>query len=359
MGKQRQSSLAAFFVPKCADGDTVAAGASASDGQGGLGIDAGGDAGDRPSEAKRPRMSLAENEQGVLLDSPGGGDGGAADRVGSEPAGGRSASGADERERRWRVAMAMGKKAEFAAKRLLAAREEADFKGGLDLRSLLVNESWGPLLSQEFDKPYCAALGQFIAAELGAGRTVYPALPHVFRCFNSASVADVRAVIIGQDPYHDVGQAMGLSFSVPPGVPLPSSLRNIFKEVREDLGVQTPREGDLSRWAAEGVLLLNACLTVRAHAAASHAKQGWETFTDAAIRALSKNGRRGIVFMLWGKFAEGKRKLIDGTRGHHILVAPHPSGLSAHRGFYGCRHFSKANALLVRDGSEPIDWSLA
>ena len=350
MGKQRQSSLASFFA--AGDGGAVqknkGGDAGGSVGEGG-GAGAAGES--RPSVAKRQRVDVGEAPAGAMDGAVQGAGGGGPSQVPTE----------EERVKRWRVALAMGKKAEFTAKRMLAGlqEEEPGEEGkGLDLRSLLVNESWGALLAPEFDKPYCAGLGQFLASELRAKKTVYPALPHVFRCFNSADVADVRVVIIGQDPYHDVGQAMGLSFSVPPGIQIPSSLRNIFKELREDLGIQTPRDGDLSRWAAEGVLLLNACLTVRAHEAASHAKRGWETFTDSAIRSLSKHGRRGIVFMLWGKFAEGKRKLVDGTRGHHVLVAPHPSGLSAHRGFYGCRHFSKANALLAKDGSEPIDWSL-
>jgi len=176
----------------------------------------------------------------------------------------------------------------------------------------------------------------------------------------------VRVVVLGQDPYHGDGQACGLSFSVPPGVAIPSSLQNVFKELETDLGLPRPRHGDLEKWAAQGVLLLNATLTVRAHAANSHAKQGWEAFTDGIIRALlRRQGADGLVFMLWGKAAQGKANLVLGAEArrsggarHVVLQAPHPSGLSAHRGFFGCRHFSKANDALVAMGAEPIEWAL-
>ena len=186
--------------------------------------------------------------------------------------------------------------------------------------------------------------------------TCYPPGSKIFAAFDSTPFDKVKAVIIGQDPYHEPGQAMGLCFSVPQGVPVPPSLVNIIKEINDDLGTQIPAtSGDLSGWAAQGVLLLNATLTVREHAAGSHQRHGWEQFTDAAIQALAER-RQGIVFLLWGSYAIGKRKLINPLH-HCILTAPHPSPLSAYRGFFGCRHFSRANDYLRSTGQTPIDWT--
>lgn len=179
----------------------------------------------------------------------------------------------------------------------------------------------------------------------------------MFRALNNTGLDRVKVVIIGQDPYHDVGQAMGLCFSVPHGIAVPSSLKNMYKEMRDDVGIQIPQHGNLESWADQGVFMLNTVLTVRAHQANSHAKRGWETFTDAAIATLSRNTTR-VVFLLWGKQAQDKQSLIDKSRGHLILTSPHPSGLSAHRGFFGCKHFSKCNEFLITSGKEPINWQV-
>ncbi|MBR1785052.1 MAG: uracil-DNA glycosylase [Bacteroidales bacterium] len=214
-----------------------------------------------------------------------------------------------------------------------------------------IDPSWYEVLRPQFEEPYFAELKQFLVEER-ARYTCYPPGSLIFNAFNSTPFDKVRVVILGQDPYHEPGQAMGLCFSVPGGVAVPPSLVNIIKEINTDLGLCIPAtRGDLSGWAEQGVLLLNATLTVRAHQAGSHQHHGWERFTDAAIQALSQH-RDGLVFMLWGSYAMAKRSLIDTTR-HHVLTAPHPSPLSAYRGFFGCRHFSKANALL----GQPIDWS--
>lgn len=214
--------------------------------------------------------------------------------------------------------------------------------------------SWHALLTSEFAQPYFAALVAFIKAERAAGRLIFPPGPDIFRAFALTPVPAVRVVILGQDPYHGPGQAHGLAFSVPAGVPLPPSLQNIYAELRADLGQAPPPSGDLSPWARQGVLLLNATLTVEAHRPASHQNHGWERFTDAAIRGLAEQ-RQGLVFILWGASAQRKAALIDASR-HTILRAPHPSPLSAHRGFFGSRPFSQANAALVRAGLAPIDW---
>lgn len=218
-----------------------------------------------------------------------------------------------------------------------------------------IEESWKRALAEEFGKPYFAELVRYLHAEKAAGTTVYPPGKDIFRAFELTPLDKVKVVILGQDSYHGYGQAMGLSFSVPDGVPAPPSLKNIFKEISDDLGVQMSGRPNLEKWATQGVLLLNAILTVRAGSPASHSKIGWETFTDAVIRCISDNCD-GVVFMLWGSFARSKRELIDGTR-HLVLEAAHPSPL-ARGAFFGCRHFSKANEWLSAHGKEPIDWQL-
>ena len=218
-----------------------------------------------------------------------------------------------------------------------------------------IEESWKQALQSEFDKPYFAGLVSFLHAEKAAGATVYPPGSQIFRAFDLTPVSQVKVVILGQDPYHGPGQAMGLSFSVPRNVPAPPSLKNIFKEIEDDLGIRMSGSPDLEPWARQGVLLLNSVLTVRGGQPASHAGIGWTEFTDAVIRYLSDHCE-GIVFMLWGNFAHSKADLIDTSR-HHVLLAAHPSPL-ARGAFFGCRHFSKANALLAAQGKEPIDWQL-
>ena len=222
---------------------------------------------------------------------------------------------------------------------------------------LLVEETWYGALSGEFGKEYFTNLKQFLKREWSSGAKVFPAAGNIFRAFNTCPMERVKVIILGQDPYHDDGQAMGLSFSVPKGWKVPSSLQNIYKELGSDLGCTKPTHGDLDKWSTQGVLMLNASLTVRAHQANSHSKKGWEIFTDAAIRALSKQ-RKGLVFLLWGKNAQEKERLIPKDGGHLILKCPHPSGLSAHRGFYGCKHFSTANAFIEKNGGAPIDWQI-
>lgn len=218
-----------------------------------------------------------------------------------------------------------------------------------------IDPSWYEVLRPQFEAPYFAELKNFLVAERQQ-HTCYPPGSKIFAAFDSTPFDKVKAVIIGQDPYHEPGQAMGLCFSVPQGVPVPPSLVNIIKEINDDLGTLIPAtSGDLSGWAAQGVLLLNATLTVREHAAGSHQRHGWEQFTDAAIQALAER-RQGIVFLLWGSYAIGKRKLINPLH-HCILTAPHPSPLSAYRGFFGCRHFSRANDYLRSTGQTPIDWT--
>lgn len=218
-----------------------------------------------------------------------------------------------------------------------------------------IDPSWYEVLRPQFEAPYFAELKNFLVAERQQ-HTCYPPGSKIFAAFDSTPFDKVKAVIIGQDPYHEPGQAMGLCFSVPQGVQVPPSLANIIKEINDDLGTQIPAtSGDLSGWAAQGVLLLNATLTVREHAAGSHQRHGWEQFTDAAIQALAER-RQGIVFLLWGSYAIGKRKLINPLH-HCILTAPHPSPLSAYRGFFGCRHFSRANDYLRSTGQTPIDWT--
>ncbi|CEF99878.1 Uracil-DNA glycosylase-like [Ostreococcus tauri] len=223
--------------------------------------------------------------------------------------------------------------------------------------TLIKDESWLDVLRPEFAKPYWKTLEKFLESEEKASAKVFPPKELVFRAFDSCAMSGVKVVIIGQDPYHDVGQAMGLCFSVPKGVRVPSSLHNIYKELRTDLNCKIPQHGDLTQWAEQGVLLLNVSLTVRAHQANSHSKKGWENFTDAAIRELAKN-RKGLVFLLWGKNAQDKEKLISKANDHLILKCAHPSGLSAHRGFFGCKHFSQCNAFIEKNGGTPIDWQI-
>jgi uracil-DNA glycosylase len=219
-----------------------------------------------------------------------------------------------------------------------------------------MHESWLAVLGDELEQPYMQELRAFLVAELTAGRRFYPPADKVFNALALTPFEDVRVVLLGQDPYHGPGQAMGLCFSVPAGVPLPPSLRNIFDELQSDLGIARPSSGDLTPWAERGVLLLNAVLTVAPGQPASHAGKGWERFTDRAIRELSER-RDGIVFLLWGRYAQQKGAIVDRTR-HHVLAAAHPSPLSAANGFLGCCHFSQVNALLEQLGREPVDWSL-
>lgn len=216
-----------------------------------------------------------------------------------------------------------------------------------------IEESWKHRLQEEFDKPYFEALTQFVRNEY-ATTTVYPAGREMFAAFDACPFDRVRVVILGQDPYHEPGQAHGLCFSVNDGVQFPPSLVNIFKEIANDVGKPVPASGNLMRWAQQGVLLLNATLTVRAHQAGSHQNRGWETFTDAVIHRLAEE-REHIVFILWGSYAQRKGAFIDRTR-HLVLHSPHPSPLSAYRGFFGNAHFSRTNEYLVQHGYKPIDW---
>jgi len=218
-----------------------------------------------------------------------------------------------------------------------------------------IGEGWYEPLAAEFQADYFAQLQAFLLEER-AHNTVFPKARDIFAAFNATPFDRVRVVILGQDPYHGPGQAHGLSFSVPKDIAPPPSLINMFKEIHRDLGLTNTATGDLTPWAEQGVLLLNATLTVRANKAGSHQGRGWERFTDAVIRAISEHSS-GVVFLLWGRFAQQKAELIDMER-HYVLQAPHPSPLSAHRGFNGCGHFSQVNELLVAQGRLPIDWSL-
>ncbi len=218
-----------------------------------------------------------------------------------------------------------------------------------------IEDKWKELLKEEFRAPYFMELKNFLLEEKTKFE-VYPPGKFIFNAFNLTPADKVKVVIIGQDPYHGAGQAHGLCFSVPPGVKLPPSLVNIFKELNEDLRVPVSQYGNLEKWALQGVLLLNATLTVRAGQAGSHQNKGWEVFTDSVIKAVSDH-LSGIVFLLWGRYAQAKESLIDSSR-HHILKAAHPSPFSAFNGFFGSRHFSKTNELLIDQGKEPIDWTL-
>lgn len=216
-------------------------------------------------------------------------------------------------------------------------------------------EDWLAAVGSEFDMPYMRTLKQFLQQEKSAGQIVYPKGTEIFSAFDMTPFNDIRVVILGQDPYHGPEQAHGLAFSVRRGIGIPPSLLNIYKEIKNEFGVEPPRHGDLTAWAKQGVLLLNAMLTVRRANAGSHQGKGWEQFTDAVIRAVN-DGREHIVFMLWGSYAQKKGAFIDCNK-HLVLTAPHPSPLSAHRGFFGCGHFKAANDYLIRHGMPPIDWT--
>ena len=218
-----------------------------------------------------------------------------------------------------------------------------------------IEQSWKSALAAEFGKPYFEQLVRFLHAEKAAGKVIYPPGGLIFRAFELTPVPDVKVVILGQDPYHNPGEAMGLSFSVPEGVRTPPSLRNIFREVETDLGIRLSGCPNLEGWARQGVLLLNSILTVEGGFAASHRGKGWEMFTDAVISYLSAH-REGIVFLLWGNYAKAKASLIDTSR-HHVLLAAHPSPLAG-GAFFGCRHFSRANEILLAEGKTPINWQI-
>ncbi|TVQ12186.1 MAG: uracil-DNA glycosylase [Bacteroidetes bacterium] len=218
-----------------------------------------------------------------------------------------------------------------------------------------IESGWKEVLKEEFEKPYFPVLKEFLIKER-ANNVVYPPGPQIFAAFNHTPFKEAKVVILGQDPYHGPGQAHGLCFSVPAGIAPPPSLINIFKELKSDLGIPFPGHGNLEKWAKQGILLLNATLTVRANNAGSHQKKGWETFTDRAIELLSQK-RKNLVFILWGNYAIKKTALIDASK-HLVLTSVHPSPLSASRGFFGCRHFSKTNEYLSQNSKKPIDWNL-
>ena len=226
------------------------------------------------------------------------------------------------------------------------------------MRTVQLEHSWRTLLEDQFEQPYMRQLRQFLLDEKRAGHQVFPSGKNMFTALNLVPLERAKVVIIGQDPYHGPGQAHGLSFSVLSGVPLPPSLRNIFTEIESDVGctsLVTAGSGDLSLWAEQGVLLLNSVLSVRARSAGSHQGQGWEQFTDVLVQRLAAE-RAGLVFLLWGSYAQKKAAIVDNAR-HCLLKAPHPSPLSAHRGFFGCRHFSQTNQYLESQGHTPIDWA--
>lgn len=216
-----------------------------------------------------------------------------------------------------------------------------------------IEKSWQEVLQVEFDKPYFESLVSFVKQEY-ASNTIFPSAGQIFNAFNTCPFNNVKVVILGQDPYHGPGQAHGLCFSVNDGIQFPPSLQNIFKEITSDLGIPAPKTGNLTRWAEQGVLLLNATLTVRASQAGSHQGKGWEEFTDAVIKTISEKAEN-VVFILWGSYAIKKKSLID-TSKHCILTAPHPSPLSSYRGFFGCKHFSQTNTYLTSKGKTPIEW---
>ncbi len=219
-----------------------------------------------------------------------------------------------------------------------------------------IEDSWKEILKQEFDKPYFQQIPLHLKTEKSQGKTIYPPGRLIFNAFNTTPIDKIKVVIIGQDPYHGPNQAHGLCFSVQNGVPPPPSLINIFKELQDDIGMAIPCHGNLTKWAEQGVFLLNASLTVRAGEPMSHSKIGWANFTDSVIKKISDHNKH-VVFLLWGKFAQDKRILIDEIK-HLILKSAHPSPLSAYAGFFGCKHFSKANAYLISKGIDPVDWSL-
>jgi len=229
---------------------------------------------------------------------------------------------------------------------------------GGELESLFTEKTWLDVFAEnEFQKSYFKQLSAFLSNEFKTQK-VFPPKEHIFRCFNTLPIDKVKVVIIGQDPYHNYNQAMGLCFSVNKGIQTPGSLLNMYKELKSDLNCRIPTHGDLSKWQSQGILMLNTSLTVRAHSANSHSKKGWEQFTDKAIEELAK-ARKNIVFLLWGKNAQDKEKLIKRSgREHLVLKSAHPSGLSAHRGFFGNKHFSQTNAYLKKNMIEPIDWQI-
>ena len=221
--------------------------------------------------------------------------------------------------------------------------------------NILIEESWKEALKDEFDRPYFQEMSAYLHKRKAEGAVIYPRGSNIFKAFELTPFDKVKVVILGQDPYHNPGQAMGLSFSVPDDVPAPPSLKNIFKEIESDLGVKMSGRHSLEKWAQQGVLMLNAILTVEAGMPASHSRIGWQSFTDAVIRILSER-REGLVFLLWGNFARSKKALIDTSR-HYVLEAAHPSPLAG-GAFFGCKHFSKTNSLLSSMGKDPIDWTL-
>lgn len=218
-----------------------------------------------------------------------------------------------------------------------------------------IEASWKEVLAKEFQSSYFKSLKEFLVEERKK-YTIYPPASRIFAAFNYTPFDKAKVVLIGQDPYHGAGQANGLCFSVNDGVPQPPSLQNIFKELHDDIGIPIPTRGNLEPWAKQGILLLNATLTVRANQAGSHQKHGWEQFTDTVIQTVSEK-RKGLIFLLWGKFAQAKEILIDKEK-HYTLKAPHPSPFSVHSGFFGCKHFSKTNALLKQEGVKEIDWRI-
>ncbi|CAA0839047.1 uracil dna glycosylase [Striga hermonthica] len=238
------------------------------------------------------------------------------------------------------------------------SKSDASGVPSVKLEELLVEDTWLKVLAGELQKPYAKKLCTFVENEIYQGSVpIYPPRHLIFNAFNTTPFDRVKAVIIGQDPYHGPGQAMGLSFSVPDGVKVPSSLLNIYKELHQDLGCSIPAKGNLERWAVQvKICICRASTHFRQHQANSHAKKGWEQFTDAVIGAISQN-REGVVFLLWGNYAQAKSRLIDESK-HYVLKSAHPSGLSANRGFFGCRHFSRTNQILEEMGIPPIDWQL-
>ena len=233
--------------------------------------------------------------------------------------------------------------------------DEEPAQAAIELSASKLPKDWQALLASEFDQPYMLALQEFLLAEQAQGKTIYPPADQIFTAFHLTPLKNVKAVILGQDPYPTPGHAHGLCFSVPESIaPLAKSLQNIFKELQSDLGIEKPEHGNLEHWANQGVFLLNTVLTVEAHNPNSHKKLGWETFTEEVIKSVSAQ-QEGIVFLLWGAQAKEKSKLIDSAK-HHILTAPHPSPLSAYRGFFGCKHFSKTNELLALQNKAPINW---
>lgn len=222
--------------------------------------------------------------------------------------------------------------------------------------SVQIEAGWKNALYEEFAQPYFQNLKTFLLEEKNSGHLIFPPGKDILNAFNKTPFDNVKVVILGQDPYHDHGQAHGLCFSVPPGIVPPPSLKNIYKELQSDVGITIPSHGNLESWAAQGILLLNATLTVRAHQAGSHQGKGWEKFTTAAIQALNDR-KEGLVFLLWGRYAQQKGSVIDLSK-HYVLTSAHPSPLSAHNGFWGCKHFSQTNAILVKRGLTPINWQV-